>query len=83
MNISEFRDYLLKNIACFGPTTYDLARRVIDSFDNEGDTWRWNELKLDAVNRVIGSLSAVLILKFERKTEEKLIAALKKIITLM
>jgi len=83
MNTTEFRDYLLKNLSVFTDDTADLARRVIDSFDNEGDTWRWNKLTLDAVERVLGSLSAVLILKFERQTEEKLIVALNKIIVLL
>ncbi len=79
MNISDFKTYLLNNISVFESDTADLARRVVDGFDDEGATW--SGLKKDAIERVIGSLSAILMLKFERQTEEKLVAGLKKIIT--
>ena len=81
MNTTDFANYLLKNLAVLEPTTADLARRVLDGFDDKGATW--NELKKDSIERVIGSLRAVLILKFERKTEEILVVALKKIITIL
>jgi len=79
MIIKNFREYLLKNLAIFGDELSVLVARVVDWIDdNETD-----ELQKDAIEAIVKSLNAILILKFERKTEEKLIVALKKIITIL
>jgi len=79
MIIKNFREYLLKNLADFGDELSVLVARVVDWIDdNETD-----ELQKDAIEAIVKSLNAILILKFERKTEEKLIVALKKIITIL
>ena len=79
MIIKNFREYLLKNLAIFGDELSVLVARVVDWIDdNETD-----ELQKDAIEAIVKSLNDILILKFERKTEEKLIVALKKIITIL
>ena len=77
MNITDFREYLLKNLAVLETDTAQLARNVIDRLEYA----ELDNLTRDSIERVIGSLSAVLGLKFERKAEEQLSAGLKKIIS--